>query len=85
MADEVAQLKQTVESLQKVVTKLNGALARPSLTPYTSPLALTSADNNSADQEEVRKLQYKYGYYLDKCLYQEVSLHGEREREYMCV
>jgi len=25
-----------------------------------------------SDQEEVRKLQYKYGYYLDKCLYKEV-------------
>ena len=25
------------------------------------------------DQEEVRKLQYKYGYYLDKCLYKEVG------------
>ncbi|KAM5353444.1 hypothetical protein ACJ41O_000094 [Fusarium nematophilum] len=25
-----------------------------------------------SDQEEVRKLQYKYGYYLDKCLYEEV-------------
>ncbi|OCL10792.1 hypothetical protein AOQ84DRAFT_387269 [Glonium stellatum] len=26
-----------------------------------------------SDQEEVRKLQYKYGYYLDKCLYKEVT------------
>ncbi|KAF2119090.1 SnoaL-like domain-containing protein [Lophiotrema nucula] len=26
-----------------------------------------------SDQEEIRKLQYKYGYYLDKCLYQEVA------------
>jgi len=26
-----------------------------------------------SDQEEIRKLQYKYGYYLDKCLYREVS------------
>ncbi|PVH98424.1 hypothetical protein DM02DRAFT_729860 [Periconia macrospinosa] len=26
-----------------------------------------------SDQEEVRKLQYKYGYYLDKCLYKEVA------------
>ncbi|KAF4469115.1 hypothetical protein FALBO_3986 [Fusarium albosuccineum] len=25
-----------------------------------------------SDQEEIRKLQYKYGYYLDKCLYEEV-------------
>ncbi|KAF2743008.1 hypothetical protein M011DRAFT_529426 [Sporormia fimetaria CBS 119925] len=26
-----------------------------------------------SDQEEVRKLQYIYGYYLDKCLYKEVA------------
>jgi hypothetical protein len=26
-----------------------------------------------SDQDEVRKLQYKYGYYLDKCLYKEVA------------
>ena len=25
------------------------------------------------DESEVRKLHHKYGYYLDKCLYQEVS------------
>jgi hypothetical protein len=25
------------------------------------------------DENEVKKLQYKYGYYLDKCLYREVS------------
>ncbi|KEZ45541.1 hypothetical protein SAPIO_CDS1875 [Scedosporium apiospermum] len=25
-----------------------------------------------SDQEEIRKLQYKYGYYIDKCLYEEV-------------
>lgn len=24
------------------------------------------------DQEDIRKLQYTYGYYLDKCLYKEV-------------
>jgi len=48
MADEVAQLKQTVEALHKTVAKLD-------------------------DQEEVRKIQYTYGYYLDKCLYKEVT------------
>ncbi|KAH7002489.1 SnoaL-like domain-containing protein [Ilyonectria destructans] len=26
-----------------------------------------------SDQEEIRKLQYQYGYYLDKCLYKEVA------------
>ncbi|EJT79458.1 hypothetical protein GGTG_04542 [Gaeumannomyces tritici R3-111a-1] len=46
-SEEVAQLRQTVEALQKEVTRLN-------------------------DQEEIRKLQYTYGYYLDKCLYEEV-------------
>jgi hypothetical protein len=27
----------------------------------------------SPDQGEIKKLQYKYGYYLDKCLYKEVN------------
>lgn len=27
----------------------------------------------NTDESEVKKLHYKYGYYLDKCLYQEVS------------
>ncbi|OAA57103.1 hypothetical protein SPI_07484 [Niveomyces insectorum RCEF 264] len=48
MADDVAQLKQTVDALQKKVTELD-------------------------DQEQIRKLQYTYGYYLDKCLYKEVA------------
>jgi hypothetical protein len=29
-------------------------------------------DETNKDAQEVRKLQYKYGYYLDKCLYKEV-------------
>ncbi|TPX15918.1 uncharacterized protein E0L32_000252 [Thyridium curvatum] len=48
MSNEVAELKQTLEALQKEVVRLR-------------------------DQEEIRKIQYKYGYYLDKCLYQEVA------------
>jgi len=28
--------------------------------------------NGTLDQEDIRKLQYTYGYYLDKCLYKEV-------------
>ncbi|KAL2682357.1 hypothetical protein Neosp_006807 [[Neocosmospora] mangrovei] len=47
MADEISELKRTVEVLRNEVTRLS-------------------------DQEEIRKLQYKYGYYLDKCLYEEV-------------
>jgi hypothetical protein len=26
------------------------------------------------DEAEIRKVHFKYGYYLDKCLYKEVSL-----------
>ncbi|KAL1898482.1 hypothetical protein Sste5346_003385 [Sporothrix stenoceras] len=59
MADEVAQLKQTVEALQKQVTRLD-------------------------DQEQIKKLQYTYGYYLDKCLYKEVTdLFAENEETYV--
>jgi len=32
----------------------------------------SSSSPNKPDQDEIRKLQYKYGYYLDKCLYKEV-------------
>lgn len=34
--------------------------------------ALQQQVTRLTDQEEIRKLQYKYGYYLDKCLYEEV-------------
>ncbi|KAK7419280.1 hypothetical protein QQX98_003432 [Neonectria punicea] len=37
-----------------------------------------------SDQEEIRKLQYKYGYYLDKCLYNEVvDLFSEHPETYV--
>ena len=29
----------------------------------------------SEDEAEIRKLHFKYGYYLDKCLYKEVMSH----------
>lgn len=32
-----------------------------------------------ADEAEIRKLHFKYGYYLDKCLYQEV--HFQRPKK----
>ncbi|KAL6154062.1 hypothetical protein ACJQWK_01592 [Exserohilum turcicum] len=34
---------------------------------------LQSEVTRLSDQEDVRKLQYTYGYYLDKCLYKEVA------------
>lgn len=42
--------------------------------------------DSGADEAEIRKVHFKYGYYLDKCLYNEVSewsnhirllLHGQ--------
>jgi len=48
MADEVAELKKVVETLQAEVSRLGA-------------------------EGEITKLQYKYGYYLDKCLYKEVA------------
>lgn len=35
--------------------------------------ALSKEVTRLRDQEEIRKIQYKYGYYLDKCLYKEVT------------
>lgn len=37
------------------------------------------------DEAEVRKTHFKYGYYLDKCLYDEVSRHYPRSTEYLGV
>ncbi|KNG51157.1 SnoaL-like domain-like protein [Stemphylium lycopersici] len=34
---------------------------------------LQSQVTRLSDQEDIRKLQYTYGYYLDKCLYKEVA------------
>ena len=67
ISSEVAELKQLVKSLQKEVTRLSGSSRQHVY--CASLLALT---NSRLDQEEIRKLQYKYGYYLDKCLYKEV-------------
>lgn len=64
MGSEIEELKTVVAQLQKEVTRLSGRLLSH---PEVFPRA------NWTDQEEVRKLQYKYGYYLDKCLYKEVS------------
>lgn len=33
-------------------------------------------DSRLPDEWEIRKLHFKYGYYLDKCLYQEVTNPG---------
>ncbi len=37
------------------------------------PEELQAYADGLRDQEDIRKLQYTYGYYLDKCLYQQVS------------
>ena len=35
-----------------------------------------------ADEAEVRKIHFKYGYYLDKCLYDEVDSLMHNRRDY---
>ncbi|SPO01607.1 uncharacterized protein DNG_04280 [Cephalotrichum gorgonifer] len=45
---------------------------------------VTRLSGTNPDQEEIRKLQYRYGYYLDKCLYQEVvELFSEHPDTYV--
>jgi hypothetical protein len=66
MTSELEELKSVVAQLQKQVGRLSGT----SLFRHHGP---NTADNIK-DQEDVRKLQYTYGYYLDKCLYKEVNM-----------
>jgi hypothetical protein len=67
MGSEIEQLKAIVEKLQAEVTRLSGTR----LVSYR--LASLWLANGTLDQEDIRKLQYTYGYYLDKCLYKEVG------------
>lgn len=66
MGSEIEQLKAIVETLRADVTRLSGNCL------VSCPLASCLA-NGTSDQEDIRKLQYTYGYYLDKCLYKEVG------------
>ena len=66
MASEIEQLRATVEKLQSQVVRLSGG-AEPTITRAYEMLT------PHPDQEDIRKLQYTYGYYLDKCLYKEVG------------
>lgn len=66
MTSELEELKSVVAELQKQVGRLSGT----SLFRHHGP----NAADNIKDQEDVRKLQYTYGYYLDKCLYKEVNM-----------
>jgi hypothetical protein len=36
---------------------------------------LTKELSRVSDEAEVRKVHFKYGYFLDKCLYNEVSIY----------
>jgi hypothetical protein len=65
MGSEIEELKQVVAQLQKQVGRLSGSTF--------SDVVISSTANDNEDQEDVRKLQYAYGYYLDKCLYKEAS------------
>lgn len=64
MSSEVAELKKLVESLSNEVTRLRGN--------YSSWLDLCKLLIDFIDEQDIKKLHFKYGYYLDKCLYQEV-------------
>jgi hypothetical protein len=66
MSNEIEELKQVVAQLQKQVGRLSGIA-------QFYPEVNCKADLRRVDQEDVRKLQYAYGYYLDKCLYKEVK------------
>jgi len=46
--------------------------------------ALRKEVSDLSDQQEVEKLQYKYGYYIDKCLYKEVvDLYSDHPDAYV--
>lgn len=66
MEAELAELKAQVKQLTARVNKVQGQAANGSW-------AITPDANVGADEAEIRKIHFKYGYYLDKCLYKEVS------------
>jgi hypothetical protein len=68
MEDQLSELKKVVEELRNEVSRLRGTL----LLDHHVMTAVHRLKLTVSDQEEIRKLQYKYGYYLDKCLYKEV-------------
>jgi hypothetical protein len=64
MDSEVEQLKAVVEKLQSQVTRLTGLCFDLAYHNHIT--------DRGPDQEDIRKLQYTYGYYLDKCHYKQV-------------
>jgi hypothetical protein len=68
MGSEVAELKKLVESLSKEVTRLAGKFL------WLFNRISTVLIYYFSDEGEIKKLHFKYGYYLDKCLYQEVRI-----------
>lgn len=64
MTDEVRELRQVVAALQREVGRLSGE---------SGPVIGSISTLTTIDIDNIRKLQYTYGYYLDKCLYKEVG------------
>jgi hypothetical protein len=69
MEQEFAELKKQVQALQKELARVSGK-------GISSWPPSWLSNKPYADEAEVRKTHHKYGYYLDKCLYNEVSSDG---------
>lgn len=72
MESEIAEIKQQLSALQKELSRVSGGLI---CITQVQNLAQVLTKHKQLDEAEVRKTHFKYGYYLDKCLYDEVSRH----------
>lgn len=76
MEAEVAELKKQVAALTKELTRVAGKQSSPGNSGHPLCNLNFLCEKHHADcfsdESEVRKTHFKYGYYLDKCLYNEV-------------
>lgn len=72
MEQEFAELKKQVQVLQKELARVSGTL------PLQFGICGLGSLTVPVDEAEVRKTHHKYGYYLDKCLYNEVRAYPGR-------
>jgi hypothetical protein len=77
MASDLSSLKDEIKALRTEVGRLRGKC----LSCPFSCVTAREANESNADESEIRKLHHKYGYYLDKCLYQEVRKKFKRVEE----
>lgn len=89
MEAEVAELKKQVSALTKELARVSGTYIHnpenPKLPIYTRESVHRRHDAEfCSDESEVRKTHFKYGYYLDKCLYNEVRISFPH-LEYCCL